>query len=391
MLELKNGSSYIDSDESESSTPSQSTRKSRYAYPNKELTNQTFVLLPDTGEFAPYAPQTLRYHFGAVKVYIPGDEASGPRKLRVVCKGRECPVCRELDSQYPHIKDQPYTEKRRHSKMFAIVPVKFLRGRYVVDSRVELMQIEYSYRYDVATRESVNGEWKDLSAAIKSAMDRGLDPFDVNNAIVFERSRGPQGQGARNWRHSVVESESTKQPMTVALPADILAQVTNHYTIEGYARDIGVTDLQRLMTIGREQHEIVTSLAGADSAERDELSESLFTLTTEMVSGLADDNLRGWFDRAIQYATSKANNDERSETEFDRSEAGYGVKTEAKTEAKIEAKIEAKTEAKIEAKIEAKTEAKIEAKTEAKTEAKPAGEQKISAADAVRAKYGLRK
>ena len=309
MSDQKNGSSYLSDDAREGS--SGGGRKLKYQYPHKEMTNQVFALIPDQGSWSDYAPQTVRYHVGAVKIYIPGEESSGPRRLRVACKGRDCPVCRDLDKKYPQIKDQPFIETRRHTKLFVVVPLQFKRGQYTVDKTIQLMQLEYPFRYDKVSRDSVNIEWRDLSHAIKSAIDKGIDPFEPSRAVVFERNReseaGPAGKGTRKvWRHTVVE-DAGKMPITVELPHDILDQVKNHYPLVGYARDLGIPDLQLLVDAGNAQAELADSLKDAHASERVAIKSAMKDMAAQLIQDLTDDNLRQWLDNTEKYAASRQN------------------------------------------------------------------------------------
>jgi hypothetical protein len=383
MSDQKNGSSYLSDDSSESS--SGGGRKLKYQYPHKEMTNQVFALIPDQGLWSDYAPQTVRYHVGAVKVYIPGEDANAPRRVRVACKGRDCPVCRDLDKKYPQIKDQPFIETRRHTKLFVVVPLQFKRGQYTVDKNVQLMQLEYPFRFDKASRDSVNIEWRDLSHAIKSVIDKGVDPFEPSRAVVFERNReseaSPGGGGTRKvWRHTVVE-DSSKMPVTVELPHDILEQVKNHYPLVGYARDLGIPDLQLLIDAGNAQAELVESLKDAHVTERVAIKSAMKDLSTQLIEDLTDESLKQWLDSAEKYSASRQN-----------PAGAFGADGEGDDDERVVAPARAVDRAAPPASpppTPKPATAVADLKNTGSTIA--ADSKQMSAADAVRAKYGLRR
>ena len=381
MLDQKNGSSYLTSDAPEQ-TSSGGGQKSRYIYPDKNMITQAFVLMPDQGEWSPYAPQTVRYHGGAISIHTTGEEDKGPRKIRVNCKGRECPVCRDLDRRYPQLKDQPFTESRRHSKLFLLVPLQFSRGKYTVNQGEQIMQVEYNFRYDSTIRDSINIEWKDLSQAIKSVMDRGIDPFDMQNAVVFERNRESEpnatGSGVRKiWRHKAIEIDSTKKLMTIEMPGNLLDHVKKHFPLEGYARDLGIPDLHRLVDAGRAQKEIMESLAEASSSERQSLMDAMADINTQLQREMDDVALKTWLENAEKYAASRSHPADMSQDRGTEESESAPVQAPLKPVAKMSTPVV----------VPAAVVAPPVEGAQADQVAKPA----VSAADAVRAKYGLRK
>jgi hypothetical protein len=339
MSEQSLGSSYLVTGSSSENREGSGGKKMSFAYTPSDMTNQAFILLPDTGEWKPYASQNLRLHNGAIEIYVRGDEISekGPRKRRVLCKGKECPVCRDLDKKYAQIKDQPFMKQRRHIQLFVVVPVTFKHktGQYIVDKTVAPMQVEYAYRWNSVDKKMVNVEFEDLGHAIKSLMQKGVNPFDTNAAVIFERTRemepSPMGKGTRKvWRHAVVEG-ANHEPMTVALPHDILDQVKRYYPLDQYAFDYGIPDLQVMVDVGNQQAEIVESLKASlkaqDLSAVNACHEALSELAERLHHDVSDVGFRKWLESAEKYA-AKMNDAKESEESEDVEGASESLPTQ---------------------------------------------------------------
>jgi hypothetical protein len=259
------------------------------------------------------------------------------------------------------------------------------------------MQVEYPFRYDSVSKESINVEWKDLSHTLKGVIDRGMNPFDLSKAIVIERNRdtepSPTGKGTRKvWRHSVVTNPQG-EAVTIEMPHDLMDQMKNHYTLEGYARDIGIPDLHVLVDVGNQQVEILDAMTGATATERAGLAAALEELNQRLHTEVAHEGLRHWIEGAEKYAAS------RDQTSGEDEEPAEEVTAEEPRAQMRPTKVAVTTDAEP---TRAEVREEISAAKRDLNAALPSApmkttgdaikaEKTMSAADAVRAKYGLRK